>query len=147
SPEVWAAGALPPWARVSKPRYQHVARVAALMDRWAEALGLTDGDRARWRTAGWMHDVVRNAPADELRQHIADAEQRALPAGFLHGPAAADLMAKDGYDDVEVLDAIRYHPLGHPDLGRLGLALVAADFLEPGRLRRPAYRAALHARL
>lgn len=122
-------------------------RVAALMDRWADALGLPERDRARWRTAGMLHDALRDARASELRDLITDEAFRALPDSFLHGPAAADMMARDGYDDAEVLDAIRYHTLGHPSLGRLGLALISADFLEPGRLRDPAARAALRARL
>lgn len=132
---------------MSNARYEHVARVAALMDRWAGALGLGESDRVRWRTAGWMHDALRDARPADIRDDIADARLRALPDSFLHGPAAADRMAQDGFDDGEVLDAIRYHTLGHPDLGRLGLALIAADFLEPGRFEEPAERAALRARL
>ena len=147
SPEAWAAGALPSWARISTARYDHVARVAALMDRWAAALGLDEPERVRWRTAGWMHDALRDAPPASIRADIADEDLRALPGEFLHGPAAADRMARDGFEDVEVLDAIRYHTLGDPALGRLGLALIAADFLEPGRFRQPAERAAQRARL
>lgn len=36
-------------------------------------------------------------------------------------------------DDEELLRAITYHTLGHPDLDDLGRHLYLADFLEPGR--------------
>jgi HD superfamily phosphohydrolase YqeK len=39
----------------------------------------------------------------------------------------------DGVDDEALLDAIRYHPLGHPLLDDLGRFLILADYLEPGR--------------
>jgi HD superfamily phosphohydrolase YqeK len=145
--DAWAAGVLPAWARVSAERYAHIARVAALMDRWAETLGLDDDERTRWRTAGWLHDALRDAPPADIRTAIVDPEIRAWPDSLLHGPAAADRMAADGYADPEVLDAVRYHTAGHPSLGRLGLALIAADALEPGRTQAPVWRAALRARL
>jgi HD superfamily phosphohydrolase YqeK len=116
------------------------------MDRWAAALGLGESERARWRTAGWMHDALRDASPEDIRKDIENEDLRALPGSFLHGPAAADRMARAGFADAEVLDAIRFHTLGHPDLGRLGRALIAADALEPGRFRQPSERAALRAR-
>lgn len=141
----WAAGTLPAWAVVSPRRYAHSARVAALMDRWAAALGLDEPERTRWRTAGWMHDALRDAPPAAIRGPIADPSIRAWPDALLHGPAAADRMAADGYTDAEVLDAVRYHTAGHESLGRIGLALIAADALEPGRRETPARNAARRA--
>jgi HD superfamily phosphohydrolase YqeK len=145
--DAWAAGVLPAWARVSAERYAHIARVAALMDRWADAFGSNERERTRWRTAAWMHDALRDAPPADIRDGIVDPVTRAWPDSLLHGPAAADRMAADGYTDAEVLDAVRYHTVGDAGLGRLGLALIAADALEPGRTQSPVWRAALRARL
>jgi HD superfamily phosphohydrolase YqeK len=69
-----------------------------------------------------------------------------LPPSFLHGPATAGRLEAEGCLDSELLDAIRYHTLGHRSLARLGRALIAADFLEPGRKARARWRAALRAR-
>lgn len=114
---------------VSRSRAAHVERVVALLDHWAAAIGLDDAEALRWRQAGWLHDAYRDAPGKLLRQLTSlDA-----PPGFLHGPAAAARAAADGYDDVEVLDAVRWHTVGSVDWGDVGLALFAADFLEPGR--------------
>jgi 2-amino-4-hydroxy-6-hydroxymethyldihydropteridine diphosphokinase len=38
---------------------------------------------------------------------------------------------------------VAFHTLGHPELDRLGRALFAADFLEPGRPFRRRWRAGL----
>lgn len=139
-----ARGVLPGWARASEKRRAHIGRVAALLDEWARALGLPDGERERWLAAGWLHDVLREAPPEELRPLVPEAF-RALPPKLLHGPAAAERLA--GEADAELLDAIRYHTLGSPRFGRLGRALYLADFLEPGRRFEPEWTASLRARM
>lgn len=139
-----ARGELPEWARASEKRRAHVARVAALMGEWAEALGLPEEERTRWLAAGWLHDVLREAPPEELRPVVPEAF-RGLPGKLLHGPAAAERLAAEA--DPELLDAIRYHTLGSPRFGRLGRALYLADFLEPGRRYEPEWTASLRARM
>ncbi|MBW3569640.1 MAG: HD domain-containing protein [Gemmatimonadetes bacterium] len=146
SPVVRAAarGELPEWARASEKRRAHIGRVAALLDEWARALGLSEPERTRWVAAGWLHDVLREAPPDELRPRVPP-EFRDLPGKLLHGPAAAERLA--GQADPELLDAIRYHTLGSARFGRLGRALYLADFLEPGRRYEAEWTAALRARM
>lgn len=146
SPLVRAAadGELPPWARASAPRREHIARVVALLDEWALALSLPEADRLRWRAAGWLHDALREAPPEELRPLVPE-ELRGLPPLLLHGPAAAERIA--GQADDAVRDAVRYHTVGHARLDRLGRALYLADFLEPGRDFSPEWRAELRARM
>ena len=60
---------------------------------------------------------------------------------------AAARLAGDGVEDPELLDAVRYHTLGHPRLGAAGRALYAADFLEPGRDLRNEWRKELRDRM
>jgi HD superfamily phosphohydrolase YqeK len=139
-----ARGELPPWARASPGRRAHMRRVAELTGAWAEALGLPRGEALRWRAAAFLHDVLRDAPPEELRGEVP-APFRELPGKLLHGPAAAERLAGDA--DAEILEAIRYHTLGSPRFGRLGRALYLADFLEPGRTFLPEWTAALRARM
>lgn len=139
-----ARGELPRWARMSAERRAHAARVAALMDEWAAALGLPADERLRWRAAGWLHDALRDAEPAGLRPRLPE-RFRDFPDPLLHGPAAAERL--DGEADAELLDAVRYHTVGHASLGRLGRALYLADFLEPGRDFRPEWRAGLRARM
>lgn len=139
--EAGGAGLLPPWARMSEGRRAHAERVAALLDGWAESLELDEADRVRWRAAARLHDALRGADEEELR-FWSDREG---PTPLLHGFACARRLEGEGVDDRELLAAIEYHTLGHPDLGRLGRHLYLADFLEPGRSFLPDVRERIRA--
>ena len=140
-----ARGELPGWAAASEERLRHMARVADLLDGWADALGAEGPERKRWRAVGYLHDALRDAPAEDLRPRVPPALST-LPGRILHGPAAAERLRVDGVEDGELLRAVAYHTLGHPSLGTLGQALYAADFLEPGRDLLNEWRAELRAR-
>ena len=123
---------LPGWAVAGPERRAHVERVAALIDQWAVAMRVPEGERSRWAKAAWLHDALRDAPAaDELA----------------HGPASADRAAKDGESDRGVLDAVRYHSLGFAGWDDVGKMLYLGDYLEPGRKFEREARAALAARV
>jgi len=118
---------LPEWAVATPERRAHIERVAALLSTWATALRVPAAERARWLRAAWLHDALRDAPAaDELQ----------------HGPMAAERAARDGERDPGVLDAVRYHSLGHARWDDVGKMLYLADYIEPGRpFDREAHRA------
>jgi HD superfamily phosphohydrolase YqeK len=121
---------LPTWAVLAPERLAHVQRVAELADRWAEAMGVPDSERHRWLRAVWLHDALRDAPAEELNRWAPTAPG---PPGLKHGPAAAARAKADGELDRGVLDAVRYHSVGLAEWDMVGRVLYAADFLEPGR--------------
>jgi len=127
-----ARGELPSWAVAGTSRREHMARVAGLLDDWATALGSSEDDRARWRASGYLHDALRDERADVLRP-LVPPDQRDLLGPMLHGPAAAERLRQDGVRDEELLSAVAAHTTGRAGLAVLGLALYAADYLEPGR--------------
>ena len=139
-----AEGRLPAWTQAKPKRREHMARVAALMREWAEAMGLPADEVARWSAVGYLHDALRDADPDELRPEVP-AGFRELPGKLLHGPAAAERLA--GEADEEMLDAIRCHTLGCPRFRTLGRALYLADFLEPGRTFAPEWTESLRRRM
>ena len=141
-----AEGRLPAWAVAGPERRAHMARVAALLDEWAERLELDDADRLRWRAAGWLHDALRDASPEVLRSWVPE-RFRTLPGRLLHGPAAAERLRAEGVVDDDLLEAVALHTLGSAGLGRLGRALYSADFLEPGREFLPEWRAELRRRM
>ncbi|MDZ7780129.1 MAG: HD domain-containing protein [Gemmatimonadota bacterium] len=141
-----AGGVLPDWACVTRGRRAHIERVAVLLDRWGEDLELSETDRARWRAAAYLHDALRDADPEALRDRVP-AECRAWPGPMLHGPAAAERLREEGVRDGPLLLSISYHTLGHPELDDLGRALYSADFLEPGRPFLEEWRSALRARM
>ena len=121
---------LPPWAVVSATRRAHIARVTALLDSWAGAMGLDAAERDAWRDAGRWHDALRDADAAMLRTIVPQLDR---VDEALHGPAAAVCLAVDGERRQQVLDAVEHHTVGAPEWARTGRALYMADFLEPGR--------------
>lgn len=121
---------LPAWAEAGERRRAHVARVVRLLDAWADVLCLDDEERRAWRDAGRWHDALRDAPEPVLRELSGDPTS---PVALLHGPAAAERLARDGERRASVLDAVRWHTVGCARWDRVGRALYLADYLEPGR--------------
>jgi HD superfamily phosphohydrolase YqeK len=144
--EAAAEGRLPDWACAGRARYAHMERVAALLDEWAVVLGLEDEDRVRWRAAGWLHDALRDAPPEELRD-IVPVPLRSIGGKLLHGPAVAARLREDGVSDEPLLCAITWHTTGHAGFDDLGRALFIADYIEPGRRHDAARLTALRARM
>src|SRR5437773_1096010 len=96
---------LPAWAMVSPARLQHIQRVAELVSRWADGIGVPDPERHRWLKAVWLHDALRDAPEAEL---IRWAPSTPGPVELRNGPASAARAKSEGENDRGVLDAVRY---------------------------------------
>lgn len=140
-----AKGRLPEWAVAGATRRAHMSRVGALMSKWAEAMELPRKDVKRWRATGLLHDSLRDADPSDLAP-LLSSRFEAYPPKALHGPAAAIRLQDEGIEDEDLLQAIRHHTLGAGGLQVLGLALYAADFLEPGRKGNRSWRDKLEAR-
>ncbi|HSL01481.1 MAG TPA: bis(5'-nucleosyl)-tetraphosphatase (symmetrical) YqeK [Rubrobacteraceae bacterium] len=122
--------------RLSEGRYDHTLRVADTAERIARAHGL---DPERARLAALLHDAAREMGKEDFLR-LAGAWD--LPVGepekespkLLHGPLAAELARREiGVEDKEVLEAIRAHTTGQPEMGPLALILYVADKIEPAR--------------
>lgn len=122
-------GKLPEWAVCSERRRDHVGRVRDLIGEWAAELDVAETERVRWKAAAVLHDALRDAPPETLRDEV----EGDWPDPVLHAPACAERLRGKGVEDEELLHAITYHPLGHPAFGDLGGYLYLADFLDPGR--------------
>lgn len=118
---------------------EHIDRVVSVARVLAGIHGL---DERRLLLAAQGHDLLRGLSNDDL---LAAAAVRGLEVSdlehakpvLLHGPLGAiELEAHGWMDDLELLDAIRWHTTGHPDYGPLGWALFVADKVEPAKLER-----------
>ena len=122
--------------RLSNKRYAHTLRVAGTAERLAELHGL---DPKKARLAGLLHDAAREKGKEELlqvadEQGIAMSEFECRQPILLHGPVAAELAREDlGVEDEEVLEAVRAHTTGEPEMSPIALVLYIADKIEPGR--------------
>jgi 2-amino-4-hydroxy-6-hydroxymethyldihydropteridine diphosphokinase len=121
---------LPIWAQVSERRFAHIQRVTSLLRAWGAAMRVPAQEANAWIDAGTWHDALRDAPVPELRAITGD---QTSPDGLLHGPAVAKKLEAEGERRRSLLEAIRYHTVGHARWDRTGQALYMADYLEPGR--------------
>jgi HD superfamily phosphohydrolase YqeK len=119
-------------------------RVADLLESWAPRNPWDEP--LRWRAAGFLHDVLRDAAPEELRK-VGGAELDRFDDDVVHGPAAAARLRTEGVRDEDFLRAVAYHTIGHPELDDLGRAVYAADFLERGRPYRRKWRQSLRSRM
>lgn len=144
--EAASGGRFPEWTQAGDQRRAHMSRVGELLRSWATQRGASSAEVRRWAAAGYLHDVFRDADPEELRGQV-DAPFSRYPGKILHGPAAARRLRDAGVEDGGLLHAITFHTLGSADFSEIGLALFAADFLEPGRKLRDGWRKKLRRRV
>jgi len=123
-------------ADLSNRRWEHCLRTADYALYMARHYSVEPGSL---RIAALAHDLAREWDSDRILatalkdQRVISDFNRAHPV-LLHGFAASWIL-RDEYsvDDQSLLDAVRYHTTGHPQLDDAGLILFAADYMEPGR--------------
>ena len=117
-------------------RYHHTLGVADTAERLAARFGV---DPHRARLAGLLHDCAKSLPYGEMVRLVkAEApeidEQELESEPVLHAPAGMALAKRDfGVRDPAILQAIRRHTLGGPDMTAMDALIYVADFIEPGR--------------
>ncbi len=122
--------------RLNEKRYYHSLCVADEAKRLAEKYG---GDTEKCYLAGLLHDITKNAPAEEHLQIfetfgiiLSDIEKNAHK--LWHA------MSGGGYikyvlniTDPELLDAVRYHTTAKADMSLTAKILYLADFTSRDR--------------
>ncbi|EPZ44326.1 bis(5'-nucleosyl)-tetraphosphatase (symmetrical) YqeK [Alicyclobacillus acidoterrestris] len=115
-------------------RLRHVEGVVATAVELAKQVHIPEEQA---EVAAWLHDIAREWPWEKLTEASQTIE---VPAGFasipmlLHGPIAAHLgKVQYGITDEQILDAVRYHTTGRPNMTTLDMVLFVADAIEPGR--------------
>lgn len=122
--------------RLTPKRYTHTISVAQTA---AKLAGKYKVNITKAHIAGLLHDYARDLSNEELlsiamENDLVSNHAEVLHPQILHGAVGAFLLKRDGIiDDEEILQAIRYHTTGHPDMDRLGQIIYIADYIEPGR--------------
>lgn len=118
----------------SDQRKEHIEGVVATADALAIRYG---ADRQKTRLAALSHDLYRGVKADALNIYV---KQLGLPKKYFdncnlaHAKVAAEMLMKDfGIDDEDVLNAVRYHTTGRPNMSTLEKVIFLADSIEPAR--------------
>ena len=111
-------------------RKKHTVRVALLAAELARKNGCPEGKIVQ---AAAMHDAAKNLPP-EAPELAGFTPPEGIPAPVLHQFSGAYLAEHTfGVQDPEVLDAIRYHTTGRPNMGVAEKIVFLADMLENGR--------------
>ena len=124
-------------AEVPTPMMAHIARVAALAERYVRRHG---GDLALALRAAQGHDLLRAVPPSELLRRAEERGLDLLPPErerpvLLHGPLGAlELAERFGVRDPAALHAVRHHTTGHPDYGPEAWAVFVADKVDPPKV-------------
>jgi len=91
------------------------------------------------KIAGLLHDYARNLDNKELIKIVEsnnieiDYWEKEIP-NLLHSPVGAFLAKKEfKIEDKEILNAIRYHTIGRPDMSLIEKIIFIADIIEPNR--------------
>ncbi|MFP4152698.1 MAG: bis(5'-nucleosyl)-tetraphosphatase (symmetrical) YqeK [Alkalispirochaeta sp.] len=122
--------------RVSPTRLDHIHRVTKMMLGLARRFDLSEEDA---RLAGLAHDMDRDLPRWKSFALLSDWRLNPTPVErwnpkMHHGWITAERLQRIyGISSPSIVTAVRHHTLGHPCLDELGLALLVADFCEPGR--------------
>ena len=121
---------------VKPSRYEHSVSTAEM----AERMCLEYGENPRLGyLAGLVHDMCKDFDG---KQMLFLAKQDGNPIteiemdkkSLLHGRAASVLLETEyGITDKNLLEAVRNHVFGAPEMGNLGKILYAADKSEPTR--------------
>lgn len=122
--------------RLDKDRYYHSLCVADEALRLAEKYG---GDTEKCYLAGLLHDITKNADAEEHLQifksfdiMLSVVEKSAQKLWHaISGAAYIENVLK--IDDAEILDAIRYHTTAKADMSLTAKLLYLADFTSKDR--------------
>ncbi len=100
-------------SNVKATRFEHTKGVVETARKMALRY---DVDPKKAEIAAWFHDAFRDA------------------GNLEHGAVAADKIRElFGVDDSEIIEAIRNHTTGHPNMTKLDKVIYIADSLEPGR--------------
>ncbi|MFW5788090.1 MAG: bis(5'-nucleosyl)-tetraphosphatase (symmetrical) YqeK, partial [Halanaerobiales bacterium] len=92
---------------------------------------------------GLLHDYAKSIPKEKLQtmaqnidlpfEYSIDKYEINIPE-VLHAPVGAYLINKHyNITDREIIEAVRYHTIGSPELTELGIIIFLADLIEPSR--------------
>lgn len=124
---------------IDPERYRHTLGVVEMAERLAIHYGVSPEQA---RLAALLHDcakglsrfnLLRRLEGSDIVESNVDSMEREVTA-LLHGPVGAVMAKEDfGVTDEAVLQAIRYHTTGSPDMTLLDQIIFLADYIEPNR--------------
>ena len=122
--------------RLTPSRFHHSLAVADQAEKLAALYG---ADPKKARTAGILHDILKDAAGEEQLQILRDfgilldSVERVAPKLWHAKAGAAFLEHILGIEDRELLDAVRYHTTARAGMTPLDRVLYLANFTSADR--------------
>lgn len=122
--------------RLSKKRYIHSVNVSEESVRLARLYG-EDPEKAEF--AGLLHDVCKEIPVQEQYNLVIESKfsvcrEELESRSLLHGIAGAYFIKKEfGIEDIDIINAVRFHTVGRAGMSRLEEIVYLADLVSPER--------------
>ncbi|MFC3882996.1 bis(5'-nucleosyl)-tetraphosphatase (symmetrical) YqeK [Bacillus songklensis] len=122
--------------KLTEHRYIHTIGVMETAIELAKRYG---ADVKKAELAAIFHDYAKFRSKEEMREIIIDQNMAqdllVHNTELWHAPVGAYLVEKEaGVTNSEVLNAIRYHTSGRPNMTLLEKIIYVADYIEPGRI-------------
>lgn len=125
---------------LSKSRYEHTLGVEFTC---ASLAMCYKADINKAKLAGLLHDCAKCIDDDEklkecIKYNIEVTEYEKKSKSLLHAKLGA-YYAKSKYniDDMEIINAIKYHTTGRPNMSLIEKIVFVADYIEPSRNQAP----------
>ena len=125
---------------LSEDRFEHTIGVMYTSESLAMRYGV---DMTKAAVAGLLHDCAKCIPnAQKMKMckknDIEISEMEEKNPSLLHAKLGA-FLAEDlyGVEDPEILNAIKWHTTGKPDMTMLDIIIYMADYIEPNRDKAP----------
>lgn len=126
--------------RLPAGRFLHTLGVVETAQSMAIKYGV---DVEKSNIAALLHDIAKPLSTEEMAavcQAAGDpvTEDELLSPKVIHAKAGAIIAEEEFHiDDADILNAIRYHTTGRPNMTVLEKIIFIADFIEPGRSKAP----------
>ncbi len=125
-------------AKQNAKRYEHTLGVAYTAACMAFA---TEIPPLKAELAGLLHDCAKCYTAEELiamccRDKVELSDEELAAPAVIHAKYGSFVAAHEyGISDPDILNAIRFHTTGRPDMSTLEKIIYAADYTEPLRYK------------
>lgn len=122
--------------RLSPKRFRHSCNVAKAAAELAQRYG-ADADQAYF--AGLLHDVCKETPFEEQQELLyagdyAPEEAELHSRKLWHGISGANFLQREfAVTDTDILNAVRYHTVGRPQMSLLEEIIYIADMISEER--------------
>lgn len=122
-------------AKLSTSRFEHCLRVEQTAIQLAQQNG---ADVERAAIAGLVHDYAKQLPdqvfIEAIKHQQFDPDLLNYGNAIWHGVVGAYFIERDlGIHDATILNAVRRHTIGAPQMTVIDQIIFVADFIEPGR--------------